>query len=64
MRRVPDFRPEESDPLRRRGPLPLDPKDLQRGPSLDVLAIMQSLMKRVERLEEEMRTVKTKLKLP
>lgn len=59
-----DLRPDDPDPFRRRDPQPLSPKDLQRGPSLDVLAIIQSLMKRVERLEEEIRTIKKKLKLP
>lgn len=59
-----DLRPDDPDPFRRRDLKPLDPKDLVRGPSLDVLAIIQSLLDRVERIEEEIRTIKKKLKLP
>ncbi|MFX1561838.1 MAG: hypothetical protein ACFFDP_00835 [Promethearchaeota archaeon] len=59
-----DLRPDDTDPFRRRGPQPIRPDDLQRGPSLDVLSLIQSLLKRVEHLEEEIRTIKKKLKIP
>jgi hypothetical protein len=59
-----DLRPDDPDPFRRRGPQPIRPEDLQRGPTLEVLAIIQSILKRVEHLEEEIRIIKKKLKMP
>lgn len=56
--------PEDSDPLRRPIPKPILPKDLRPGPSPDLVAILQQLLSRVEKLEKDMRTVKAKLKLP
>jgi hypothetical protein len=55
--------PDDFDPLRRWDPKKRDPQDLRRGPHLDVVTLLRQLLIRVERLEEEMRKVKEKLKL-
>ena len=63
MSEVEPLQPDEFDPLRRWDPKKKEPKDLQRGPQLDVVTLLRQLLIRVERLEEEMRKVKEKLKL-
>ncbi|MFX0169626.1 MAG: hypothetical protein ACFE89_09775 [Candidatus Hodarchaeota archaeon] len=55
--------PEDFDPLRRWDPKKKDPRDLNRSPSLDVVNLLRQLLIRVERLEEELRQLKKKLKL-
>jgi hypothetical protein len=60
---VDEFEPEDLDPLRRRSPKPIKPQDLNRGPSLDIVALLRQVIVRVERLEEDMRKVKEKLNL-
>jgi hypothetical protein len=59
-----NLEPDNSDPLRRRSIHPMSPKDPRLGPSPDLVAIVQQVLVRLEKLEEEMRVVKTKLKLP
>lgn len=59
-----DLYPDEKDPLRRRVPKPITPKDLGRTTSPDIIGLIQQLLARVERLEKDMRTVKKKLKIP
>lgn len=56
--------PEDPDRLHRRPTLPLDPSQLRLGPAPEVYALLQSLLERIQRLEEDMRKVKTRLKLP
>jgi hypothetical protein len=56
--------PEDLDRLRRRPPLPMDPDRLKQGPVPEIYALLQLLLERVQRLEDDMSKVKTKLKLP
>lgn len=58
-----NLQPDDFEPLRRWDPKKKDPQDLRRGPQLDVITLLRQLLIRVERLEEEMRQVKEKLKL-
>ena len=57
------FKPDDIDPLRRRHPFPFDPNDWRRGPSQDFIALFQQLLRRVEKLEEDMRALKKRLKI-
>ena len=63
MMSLDDIRPDDPDPFRRPDPLPLGKEDLQRFPSFDLYHLIRQLMRRVERLENEMRKVKEKLQL-
>jgi hypothetical protein len=42
----------------------LDPTQLKQGPAPEIYTLLQLLLERVQRLEDDMRKVKTKLKLP
>ena len=59
-----EFKPDDIDPLRRHRPFPFDPNDWRRGPSPDFIALFQQLLRRVEKLEEDMRVLKKRLKIP
>jgi hypothetical protein len=56
--------PENPDRLNRRPSLPIDPSQLKLAPTPEIYSLIQSLLERVQRLEDDMRKVKTKLKLP
>ena len=55
--------PDEFDPLARRKPKPLHPKDPRQSVDADIVTLLRQLMIRVQRLEEDMRKVKEKLNL-
>jgi hypothetical protein len=56
--------PEDPDILHRQSSLPLDPTQLKQGPAPEIYTLLQLLLERVQRLEDDMHKVKTKLKLP
>ncbi len=55
--------PDDFDPLARRDPQPRHPKDPRYSADAEILALLRQLIIRVERLEEDMRKAKEKLKL-
>jgi len=55
--------PDDLDPFSRREPRPVHPKDPRQNYDADIMALLRQLMVRIERLEEEMRQVKEKIKL-
>jgi hypothetical protein len=55
--------PEDFDPLARRDPQPFHPKDPRERVDSEIVALLRQMMIRLERLEEDMRKVKDKLKL-
>lgn len=55
--------PEDFDPLGRRDPRSRHPKDPRQSINHDIVALIQQLQVRIEKLEEDMRLVKKKLKI-
>jgi hypothetical protein len=55
--------PDDLDPLRRREPRPIHPKDPRQPFDADIVALIRQLVVRVEQLEKDMREVKEKLKI-
>lgn len=55
--------PEDLDPLVRRDPRSRHPKEPRQTADHDIVALIQQLRIRIERLEEDMKLVKEKLKL-
>ncbi|MFX1317722.1 MAG: hypothetical protein ACFE9D_08100 [Promethearchaeota archaeon] len=55
--------PDDFNPLARREPQPIHPKDPRHTVDADIVTLLRQLMIRVERLEEDMRKVKEKLNL-